>query len=932
MNNLKACFCLFFFFPVFILAQEAWVKGTIHDPSGDVVAQVKITNSVDDTAVYSDVWGKFSIQFSNLRPQDSLTLSFEKAGFKTQKIPLDFSSTHPIDLGIWTMFPTVPSDQEIHLTEFSEGVFNSLRQDDFTSNPLLSSQKTVLLETMAFQFRSSFFSARGLGSASQNLWLNGIKMNDFERGRPQWSQWGGLNDIINKSQSISYGLDSAFNADAGPLGAVTIDFIPSGFQKKSKLSMAHSNSSFSHRLYAVHHTGVLKNRWAFSFLTAHRWGEEGYVAGTSFQGTSLLFSAEHLWNTKNQSVFTVFYSPSERGRAAPLTQEVRDIKGRKYNPYWGWDKGKKRNARIRTTQLPVIHFRHFFQTKSWEHQLNLQHQFGHVGNSRIQNNGSQALEGYWRGGGINPDPTYYQNLPSYYLQAGQEDYASAYGAREKLEQNGQLDWATLRHANSLVAEAYTPYLLYDDLKKINRWSLSFLSQQKQGASRWNMYGHFTQNTVSFYAQARDFLGGKIFWDIDPFALNFDAAQNDLLQPNKQIIGQAPFQYNYDIKTQDILFGLQWKKDWINTSIHLEGNINPRTYQRFGKFKNGSFPDNSLGKGEPLSFVGTILKATLQWNISARKHLFFQAGYFIQPPPFSKLYVNPRINHETVSAINLEEVQSLSTTFIAQQAMYDFRLTPFWIRRQHINQIGFYFAEGIGGQAAFFVQEVLQGIGQENTGIESSLKVHLSDRYQLKSAVVWGNYFFSNNPSLQLYTTPSPEAEAEGFLQGKKDFGQSQLKGYRQGVGPQTAASLAIDYQDPSYWRFSMALNFFSQAYLPPSPLRRTAGFFQDNAGVLLPNISPQSTEKVLQQEKFPAYFVLNLTWNKSWRWKKRYINIFTSIQNVLDQHYKIGGFEQGRNANYTQLLNDQTQRLPLFGNKYWWGRGTSFFTTLSIQF
>ena len=190
MKNLKSCFYLLLFLPVFTLAQQAWVKGTIHDPRGDAVVQVKITNNVDDTAVYSDVLGNFSVHFSNIEGLRSLTLSFEKSGFKNQNVPLDFSATSQIDLGIWTMFSSVPSDQEIHLTEFSEGVFNSLRQDDFTSNPLLSSQKTVLLETMAFQFRSSFFSARGLGSAAQNLWLNGIKMNDFERGRPQWSQWG----------------------------------------------------------------------------------------------------------------------------------------------------------------------------------------------------------------------------------------------------------------------------------------------------------------------------------------------------------------------------------------------------------------------------------------------------------------------------------------------------------------------------------------------------------------------------------------------------------------------------------------------------------------------------------------------------------------------------------------------------------------------
>lgn len=933
MTKLKTC--LFFLFQIlsFLHAQESWVKGVLVDQTGGIVSKVQITTSINDRVLYSDFSGFFKLNFSETTDLGKTIITFQKYGYETQNVPIDFSKTSQIDLGIWKLFQASTVEEEIPLAEFSEELFNNLREDELSSNPLLSSQRTVLLEAMAFQFRSSFFSARGLSSASQNLWMNGIKMNDFERGRPQWSQWGGLNDIINKSQAINYGLVSAFNMDSGPLGSVSIDFTPSTFRKKVKLSYAMSNSNYQHRFYTVYHSGVIQNKWAFSALGTHRWGEEGYMNGTEFNGTSVLFSGEHLWNKRSQSILTFFYTPSLRGRSAPLTEEVYDLKGRKYNPYWGWDKGKKRNARMRRTQIPAFHFRHLYNTEKWKNQWNVLYQFGEIANSRILYNGSQLANGYWSGGGRNPDPVYYQNLPSFYLQQrGEEDFASAYRAQLKLENDGQLNWNSLRNANQLVAESHTPYLLYDDIKTIKRWSFSYLTERKFETSALNIYGNYTINSAAFYAQPIDFLGGKTYWDIDPFALNFEAAQNDLLQPNRKIEERIPFQYHYEIETQDILLGLQLKKKWPSLNLHLEGNINPRQYQRIGKFKSGSFPENSHGKGSVLSFLGASLKANFQWDISARMHLFLQGGYFLQPPPFSKLYVNPRVNHAIVNSSLLEKVQAVSAKFIWQTHAFDFRLSPFWMHQNHINRIGFYFAQGIGGDASFFIQEVMQGIALQNSGIESSIKLFINDRYQLKSAFVWGNYLHLNAPNLQLYTLPSEEAKVEGFIDGKKEYGQTQLKGYRQGVGPETALNLTLDYQDPNYWRMSVAVNYFSNAYMQPSPLRRTNSFFQDSAGFLLPNTTPEGTRDVLYQEKFPNYFVLNLTWNKSWRLQKYYVNLFSSIQNMLDTRYKVGGFEQGRNANYTHLLEDQKRSLPLFGNKYWWGRGTTFFTTLSIQF
>jgi hypothetical protein len=78
--------------------------------------------------------------------------------------------------------------------------------------------------------------------------------------------------------------------------------------------------------------------------------------------------------------------------------------------------------------------------------------------------------------------------------------------------------------------------------------------------------------------------------------------------------------------------------------------------------------------------------------------------------------------------------------------------------------------------------------------------------------------------------------------------------------------------------------------------------------------------------------VLNATGGKSWKIKKQYVGFFVSFQNLLNTTYKTGGFEQGRNANYTLAIEDANRTTPLFSPKYWWGRGPTFFSSIYYRF
>src|SRR5690606_10614958 len=133
--------------------------------------------------------------------------------------------------------------------------------------------------------------------------------------------------------------------------------------------------------------------------------------------------------------FTSIYAQNRRGRASTLTEELYQIKGRQYNSFWGEFDGEQRNSRIREVVEPILMLNHYWDISSKTRlNTNVAYQFGKVGNTRIDNGGTRLFttpggQESYLGGARNPDPTYYQNLPSFFLQDENPtayDYEQAY--------------------------------------------------------------------------------------------------------------------------------------------------------------------------------------------------------------------------------------------------------------------------------------------------------------------------------------------------------------------------------------------------------------------------------------------------------------------------------------------------------------------------
>ena len=141
------------------------------------------------------------------------------------------------------------------------------------------------------------------------------------------------------------------------------------------------------------------------FLFQEDGQKEGYFEGTDYSANSIFASVEKRFNDKHSLNFTSILAQNSRGKSSPNTQEVTDLAGIKYNSYWGWQNGKKRNSRDKDIEEPILMLSHYWKlTDRTTLNTNVSLSTRIYANSRIDYQGAN-----------NPDPTYYRNLPSYYI-------------------------------------------------------------------------------------------------------------------------------------------------------------------------------------------------------------------------------------------------------------------------------------------------------------------------------------------------------------------------------------------------------------------------------------------------------------------------------------------------------------------------------------
>ena len=893
------------------------IRGIIIDnnsekPLSEVLISIKNTIFTTKT----DLNGAFHIKALS---KGNYILEIKFNGFETQNLPLELSN-NTIDLGVILLFKDFTDELDLSIITISDDELNNDASAADNISGLLQASKDIFLRTAAFEFSSSFFKVKGLDSGNGKVLINGIQMNKVYDGRAQWSNWGGLNDVL-RNQEFSNGLAASNVTFGGVLGATNMNTRASLQRPGTRLSYSSSNRSYAHRAMATHTTGISKNGWAMTFSASRRAGTEGFNDGTSYNAYSVFTSIEKKINNNHSINFTGIFTPNRRGKSSPNTQEVFDLKGIEYNEYWGDLNGRKLNSRIKEVAEPIVMLNHYWAfSEKATLQTNASYQFGKIGNSRLDFNG-----------GANPSPTYYQTLPSYFLR--DNDLAGAYTAQENVVNKGQLDWQRIFDANTTNANVglNNAYVLYEDRnddKQITVNTIYNLDVNNHIAinGKVEYKGLRSHN----FAEVIDLLGGSGYLDINNFADSEAQMQNDVLNPNRIVgVGDA-FRYNFNLSSDLINAFLQAQFKYSKIDFFGAVKVSQVTNQREGFYKNGRFENNSLGASEKINFTNYGAKAGATYKINGRNLIDVNVAYVTQAPTLRNSFSNSRENNNIVDNLQSEKVFSADASYIRRSPIITARATAYYTSILDATEISFYFGDGVGGDNTAFVQEIVTGIAKRQLGLELGLEAQVTSTIKLKGAAAIGSFVYANNPNLYL----TSDVTNEGVFDEKGRSGNyiSNLKNYKIAAGPHQAYSAGFEYRDPNYWWIGATVNFFNNTYVDIAPLTRSRNFYSDADGLTFPNYNIESASQLLQQEKFDAYKVVNLVGGKSWKINGYYISVFATLNNLLNTAYKSGGFEQGRNSNYNELSADKALNKALFGNKYWYGRGTTYFLNLNFSF
>lgn len=899
---------------LFVFAQTGTgVSGKVLDsktqkPLQNVVTSIQNTNLTQIT----DGSGKFVFKGVSVGNQ---LLQVRSQGYKDQLLQIEIVVGKMIDVGIIVLDVDITEEQQASLITITDNDLGDDNSGSESTSALLQASRDAFQQAAAYNFGQARFSVRGIDNEYSNVMINGVSMNRLSDGRPQYSNWGGLNDAT-RNQEFTDGSKPSDYTFGGIAGSQEINTQASIYRKGTRLSFLSTNTNYNFRAMVTHASGMDKDGWAYVISGGRRWAEEGHFDGTTYAANSLFASVEKRINANHSLNLTSMYAQNRRGKNSPNTDEITNLKDFKYNSYWGWQEGEKRNSREKIVEEPIIILSHYWKLNSKSKlNTNVSYQTGKIGNSRID---FQTAD--------NPDPIYYKKLPSYATtffngSIYSPNFVQAEGLRQGFLSNPQLDWAAMYKENSKAINISdgSIFVLYEDRTDDTTITAnSIFSTRLSDNIVMNAGATFTKSKSENFKNLLDLLGGNFYNDLNLFGVG-SQQQSDLNNPNRIVGVNEKYGYNYNINATKLDAFTQFKFTYKKVDFYLAQTFVRNSYQREGLYRNGYNPTNSFGKSAKMNFDNFGFKGGLTYKITGRHYIDFNGVYMSKAPNTKDVFPYARQNNTTTENISNEGISSMDLSYIIKAPKLKARFTGFYNETKNSTDVAFYYTDGLGK----FVTEVTTGQDKKNIGIEAGIEYQITSTIKATAVAAFGEYKYTNNSNIVLL-----EDGGQAPLNTDK---VAQLKGYKVAGTPQEAYSIGLEYRDPKFWWIGANANYLAKNYLDVSPLMRTNDFYIPDPTYPIV-INQELADTYLQQEQFDSFMLFNVVGGKSWKIGQNTLGVFANVNNILDKVYKTGGFEQARNATYGELYKDHQGPSRSFGNKYFYGYGRTFMVNLYLTF
>jgi hypothetical protein len=892
------------------LAQVSVRGKVVSSDSQQPIPDVSVTLMQQNVSTVTNEAGEYQFELSS---PGRVEIRYVRNGYFTQIREYDITA------GLVNELPEVSMRRDINEEIRQEIVLQlsemSLNTDDDGRNQNIStilSNRDVYISQTSFSFSPMRFRMRGYDNNYETTYINGVHFNTLNRGGFNYSSLGGLNDAMRNRENV-YGLQAA-SFTYGNLGGVSnINTRASAFAAGVRSSVAFTNRMYRYRAQATYATGLQPNGWAFAASGVVRWADEGIIDGTFYNSGGAFVSAEKVVNPRHSISLVAFGAPTRRAQGGPTTQEVYDLAGSiYYNPYWGYQDGKKRNSRVVKSFDPTVILSHDFKIDEQKRlRSGLAYHYSMYSNSAL---------GFYNA--PDPRPDYYRDLPSFQQQPKLRE--SMINDWLQLESVRQIDWAELYRQNLLNNEnnpdATAKYVI--ERRHNNLEEIAFNSTFTNDVSttfRLTAGVELKKSKGMHYKTMEDLLGGNQWIDTDQFAerdfpANPEIIQNDVRNPNRIISEGDVFGYHYDINLSHaaLFFQNEWNFDQLE--VHYAAKMTYSEFYRFGHMENGravAVGAQSYGKGKTWWSLNPSFKGGVTYKFDGRNRITANALREDRAPLSTNSYVSQRIK-DTAIPMRPEEITSFDLGYSFSLPTVRGRITAFHTEiNNSVDMLGYY-----DDEYRTFINHTLTQANKRYMGVEAGVSIVLNPSFTVVMAGTYADYTYTNNA----IGIKSPENGSFADV-----YETVETKDLYLTNGPQLAANTTLKYFHPKMWFADLTLNYFDKNYLDFAPNRFTAAN-------RLKYTTQDMMDKLGTQERLQGGFILDASLGKLiYLPNRRSLNFNFSLSNILNnQNLITGGFQQARLP-----LNDgavDANSLDRFPNKYYYAWGFNMFLNIGYRF
>ena len=780
--------------------------------------------------------------------------------------------------------------------------------DDMAQNvTIVNSNTDIYASQVGYLFSPARFRYRAFDQKYNDVYLNGLPLNDMESGQFRYSQVGGLNNMTRNHDSVLPFEGNTYSF-AGMAGSNNYDFRPSSMPVGHRVTLSGANRNYTLRGMYTYSTGLSSKGWAFTGGVGYRWAKNGYVEGTFYNSLSYFLAIQKVFGNHSLSLST-WGNPTERSSQGAATDEAYWLANdRYYNPYWGYQNGKKRNSRVINDFSPSA-----ILTWDWKINDNSKLTTSFLGKYTMYKSTKLNYNN-----ADNPQPNYWKNLPSSYYDvwydqndtyrtdAAFADWTTSYNYWRASKANRQINWDRLYYANKNASAQGADAMYYVQAKHNDALLFSLAStfnHQIDKDKRFNLGIIAATNKAMHYQTMDDLLGATTFHNVntyvvsDQYTATSPEAQYDLNHPNAEVKEGDRFAYDYNILVNKGKLWGSYSENFGAVNYTVAAKLGYTSMQRDGKMRNGLAANNSFGKSHHAQFIDGGIKFGSNLTLGGGNVLSLGVGYEHRAPEARNAFVAPEVNNDFVSGLKNERIFSTELGYMYENSWLHLNLKGYYTRMTNVTDWQNFFNDDVNS----FIYVSMTDMNKSYYGAELGAKFKITSAFDVKLVGTISEAKITNNAKLTYMESTS--ATLHGDAQTGTNNDRVFNKGMRDSGTPLTAVSLGVSYHQNG-WFVDLSGNYYDRIYLSYSPSYRFETNIKNRNEAMtklghpiINNVTGEIIPGALDQAKGKGGFMLDGSIGRSIYLKHGSLSINLSVTNILNNRNIVtGGYEQSRSG------------------------------------